>query len=48
MNNIRKIIAPALDNLYHWMQIILLDLNLLYEKYCVTITEQFLRKINLS
>ena len=47
MNNIRKIIAPALDNLYHWMQIILLD-NLLYEKYCVTITEQFLRKINLS
>ena len=33
--------VPVLDNLYHWMQNILLH-NLGYENYFVTLTEQFL------
>ena len=33
--------GPVQNNLCHWTQNILLD-NLLYEKYCLTITEQLI------
>ena len=44
---LNKLLVPVLDNLFYWMQNILAD-KLLHEIYFVTITEQFLWKINCS